>query len=184
MDVGSTFVKYLVSDEVGNVVLDEKVPFPKPFNEIEFIISRSEIDEVIKVIMKKAAALDCGCAFISVQMHGYILQYQTGEFSDYFSWRSGGGDTESAALKSIDFSVRGTSLKGNLPIAKLYRLKHELDGTQFYTLGSYIAYLLTGNNITHKTDACASGFYNADGSVAEKNFIKGLSLPNVCDNVE
>lgn len=53
----------------------------------------------------------------------------------------------------------GTSLKCNLPFVKLVFRNEE---GEFFTLGSYISWVLTGVNATHITDGCASGFYFAD----------------------
>ena len=73
----------------------------------------------------------------------------------------------------------GTSLKSNLPLAKLafQNLKGE-----FFTLGSYIAWLLTKNNATHITDACASGFFISD--TGESNCYAGdLKTPKAYKQV-
>lgn len=184
MDMGSTFVKYAVCDDRGGeFVLNGKIPFPEPFDAEHFIVNRGEIETAVKAVMSIAAESGCKRALISVQMHGYLLRYITGEVSDYFSWRGGGGDTESRELINIDFSLRGTKLKGNLPIARLYREKEVLAGAELFTLGSYVAYLLTGNNITHKTDACASGFFGIDGK-ADSATVPDLILPELADSVE
>ena len=184
MDVGSTFVKYAVCDDIsGEYVLSDKIPFPKPLDEEAFTVDRAEIETVVKAVMAVALENKCQKVFASVQMHGFLLRYKSGEISDYFSWRSGGCDLESEDLLSIDFASRGTKLKPNLPIAKLYKNREELDGVEFFTLGSYIAYILTGNNATHKTDACASGFYTVDGKTDSKT-IPGIILPKFMDEVE
>ncbi|MBE6680582.1 MAG: hypothetical protein E7598_08720 [Ruminococcaceae bacterium] len=184
MDVGSTFVKYAVCDDIsGEYVLSDKIPFPKPLDEEAFTVDRAEIETVVKAVMAVALENKCQKIFASVQMHGFLLRYKSGEISEYFSWRSGGGDLESRELLDIDFASRGTKLKPNLPIAKLYKNREELDGVEFFTLGSYIAYLLTGNNATHKTDACASGFYTVDGKTDSKT-IPGIILPEFMDEVE
>ena len=184
MDIGSTFVKYAVFDSLEDkYIISEKLPFPSPCSEDPFTVGRRQIETVVKAVMATAKENDCARVFISVQMHGFFIKYKSGEFSDYFSWRSGGGDLESEDLLSIDFSKRGTRLKANLPIAKLYRNKTELVGAEYFTLGSYIAYLLTGKNEAHKTDAYASGFYLLDGSKDEET-IPGLVLPTVHDEVD
>jgi|GEM_PF-320186 len=178
LDVGSTFVKYAVWDDVKTeYILSDKVTFPPPVCEVPFLVDRGRIDAVMRDVLEIALQSGCKQVFISVQMHGYLLQNAAGQWSDYFSWRSGGADTESEALTAIDFAARGTSLKGNLPIAKLYKERETLRGATFYTLGSYLAYLLTGQNATHKTDALASGFYAADTLAPDTKTVEGLTLP-------
>lgn len=184
LDVGSTFVKYAVcTDTQDAYVLQDKLPFPSPLTEEPFTVARAEIDTVIRAILAVGMENGCDSVWISVQMHGYLLRDRGGAFSDYFSWRSGGGDTESTALCAIDFSARGTRLKPNLPIAKLYPIRDALCGTELFTLGSYIAYLLTGNNIAHKTDICATGFFAADTLLPDTASFSGLVLPKVAETV-
>lgn len=184
MDIGSTFVKYAVFDSFEDkYIISEKLPFPSPCSEDPFTVDRCQIETVVKAVMATAIENDCARVFISVQMHGFFIKYKSGEISDYFSWRSGGGDIESDELLAIDFSKRGTRLKANLPIAKLYRNKAELFGAEYFTIGSYIVYLLTGKNATHKTDAFASGFYLFDGSKDEET-IPGIVLPTAHDEVD
>ena len=43
--------------------------------------------------------------------------------------------------------------------------------------------MLTGKNITHKTDACASGFFNSC-TLEKYDFFDNLVLPSVLDKVE
>ena len=184
MDVGSTFVKYAVCDDSdGEYVLNSKIPFPQPYIDEPFTVRRQEIENAVRLIMAVATDNKCKKVFISVQMHGFLLRYKTGEISDYFSWRSSGGDVKSKAMSAIDFASRGTRLKPNLPIAKLYKERKMLDGAEFFTLGSYIVHFLTGNNTTHKTDACASGFYTVEGT-EDNETVPGLLLPKFMDSVE
>ncbi|MBQ4150691.1 MAG: hypothetical protein IJC81_02675 [Clostridia bacterium] len=184
VDIGSTFVKYAVFDSDNDkYILSEKLPFPSPCSEEMFVVDRCQIETAVKVVMATAKENGCSRVFISVQMYGFFIKNKSGEISDYFSWRSGGGDVENEELLAIDFASRGTKLKPNLPIAKLYKNREELNGAEFFTLGSYITYLLTGNNATHKTDACASGFYGVDGMTDGKT-ISGIILPKFMEDVE
>lgn len=103
--------------------------------------------------------------------------------SEYVSWQDQSGDDSISALQTIDFSRRGTRLKKNLPLAKLYANRDTLAGAEFFTLGSYTAHLLTGKNMTHKTDACASGFFPLDDLRGDRETVPGLLLPTVSDTV-
>lgn len=184
MDIGSTFVKYAVYDTVEKQNLYiKKLPFPTACAPAatHFEVSRAEIDSLIFSIMDEAADKGCAKAFVSVQMHGYLLK-QDGDIGNYVSWQDQSGDPDKIAHLNIDFAARGTRAKRNSPIVKLYPKRDELAGAEFFTLGSYVSYLLTGKNMTHKTDACASGFFTTCG-VSDTETIKGLILPSVTDGV-
>lgn len=183
IDIGSTNIKYAVFDN-GMYLLNSRMPFPPPKSKEPYTVDRTLVDEAIIKLMDLATEHSCGEIYICTQMHGFLIKNSQGSMSDYFSWRSGGGDTESEALSEIDFASRGTKLKGNLPLARLYSERDKLQGCEFFTLGSYVSFLLTGNNITHKTDACASGFYSADGKKCDTKAIGGLLLPRVFSAVE
>ncbi|MBQ8837322.1 MAG: hypothetical protein IJ002_07450 [Clostridia bacterium] len=183
MDIGSTFVKYAVYDAVAKQCGDiKKVPFPSTViadGTVE--VSKDEIDSLILSVAKEACGAGCTKAFISVQMHGYLLK-QNGAFSNYVSWQDQSGDVEKILPLEIDFVARGTRAKKNLPIVKLYPKREELAGAELFTLGSYVSYILTGNNCTHKTDACACGFFTVD-CIPDTDTVKGLTLPKVTDGV-
>lgn len=161
IDVGSSFIKYgIFNDSTGKLIMTEQFPFPKPtLNDgIRFLVPAQDILEQIKAIFAKAQPYHCEKAFFSVQMHGYLLKDSFGTISDYVSWQDKSGDTTDARLHEINFQPLGTSLKNNLPLTKL--AFRDLEG-EFFTLGSYLAWALTGVNATHITDACPTGFYHA-----------------------
>lgn len=177
LDLGSTFIKYSYYDNdtrtnTGVFSLD----FPKPVIEGNgrYEVDRHMIDEAVLHIMNEAELNGCGAAFICVQMHGYLIKYQD-EFSNYISWKDTRGSTYSESMEHKDFFERGTAVKANLPYVSL-RMFDSLLGRDFFTLGSYIAYILTGNNVVHITDACASGLFNADTCAFDSPF-EGLGGP-------
>ena len=182
LDVGSTFIKYSFYDESSKTILQsDKYPFPD--SNVDdgklFSVSLLKLNKIIFDVFLRAKVNGCGKAFICVQMHGFVLRDTDGHFGDYISWRDNSGDTASTAIKAIDFNLMGTSLKNNLPLAKL--AFRNLEG-EFFTLGSYIAWLLTQNNATHITDACASGFFYAD--TGEYNQYAGsLKMPTACKSI-
>ncbi len=166
MDFGSTSVKYAVYDlSRDKTMLEDKCDFPPRLpnnNENITEISIDGIDVIIDRLAHLAKENQCDSIYTSVQMHGYILGSENG-FSNYVSWqdkRSLDGSFEIFPKEGIDFTVLGTAYKPNLPLISLYG--KELCGKEYYTLGSYIAYRLTGVNATHITDSAASGFYNAE----------------------
>ena len=182
IDLGSTFIKYGVYDELSKeFIIQSKIPFPEPVvNEGDrFLVSTDEIRNKIFEIFQTVEDYGCKKTYISVQMHGYMLKSADGEFTDYVSWRDKSGDVSQDIFKDIDFNKMGTSLKNNLPLVKIY--KKNIEG-EFFTLGSYVSYILTGNNATHITDACASGYYLVDsGNVNE--YTEGLIMPKVYKGV-
>ena len=177
IDVGSTFIKYSVYDEKEKaILLSDSIPFPSAeVNDgIRFLVSLSKIKESLCHIFQKSKPYCCGKAFFSVQMHGFILRYTDGSFSDYISWRDKSGNTADPRFGEIDFNLMGTSLKSNLPLVKLAFQNHE---GEFFTLGSYIAWWLTGNNTTHISDACASGFFFSETGRCN-TYAKNLKMPS------
>lgn len=184
VDFGSTFVKCLVYRSDSEEVYSKKLPFPKANREsdTEFVVLEKDINNLVNSVVAMGVEYGCENLFISVQMHGYLLRNANGTMTDYISWKDKSGDITCVERENIDFNARGTSLKANLPFVKLYKYRDKLQGAEFYTLGSYIAYLLTGNNITHKTDACASGFYNAQSLDAQR--LGGIKLPIALHAVE
>ena len=182
IDFGSTFVKYRIICN-GAIVFRDKLPFPEPCicEGARFEVAVQQIDTLIRTIFQRVKSYAADSCFIAVQMHGYILKNNDGSFSNYVSWKDQTGDMESPLVKEKDFSQNGTSLKTNLPAVKLASKVWKGNCT-FFTLGSYIAYKLTGRNITHKTDACASGFYNAE-TLEPLTAIANLRLPEATHRV-
>ncbi len=182
IDVGSTFIKFGVYDKTTKTMCCEgKLPFPEPSlsQGKRFVVPLAKIRERILEIFEQAKAFGITSAFLSVQMHGFVLQDEDGKFGDYISWRDKTAELPREGLSNVDFDQMGTALKENLPLAKLAFC--DLRGT-FFTLGSYLSWLLTGNNATHTTDACASGFFFAD-SGKPNEFSGKLQMPRVFTEV-
>ena len=184
IDVGSTFVKYFICDDRSiNILFSNKIQFPPAVLETEILyeVSVNDIKKMILSIMETAKKYNCRNCFISVQMHGYILKNSRENFSNYVSWKDKRGDISDACFENIDFNSNGTSLKCNLPFVKLHNAGVK-EKTEFFTLGSYISYLLAGVNSTHKTDGCASGFFNVESLKPIE--IENLILPKVTSYVD
>ena len=175
VDIGSTFIKYAVQGEGAQTF--KRVPFPerKATGDEHYFVDRAAIEHVLGDIIAEGESAGCERAFFSVQMHGFLWRRADGTISDYVSWRDKSGRTDGDGLRDIDFSLRGTALKKNLPLCKSHLWK---DGVEFFTLGSFIAYLLTGVNATHISDACASGFFDAEtGKVLS---LSDMKMPKAC----
>lgn len=176
-DFGSTFVKYFFYSPDGEATEERALPFPAPAvnDGRRYEVSRAAIDEILSAVLRDAAAAGCDTALFCVQMHGYFRRTADG-FSDYVSWKDTRGDENDSRVASFDFSPNGTRRKPNLPAVGMCSFPE--DPCEFYTFGSYLAYRLTGHNITHLTDACASGFFAAeDGRVTFS--LPGVTLPAV-----
>lgn len=185
LDIGSTFIKYFIYNTLKKeTICSGREPFPAPCVSCEdkYEVPSAKIKNIIINIFHTAVSHNCKKAFISVQMHGYLLKDASGSFSNYISWRDRRGIITDPRLSGIDFQKHGTALKKNLPAASLCTYKKDLYGTEFFTLGSYISYILTGVNKTHITDACASGFFDAV-TLDKENIFKGLILPDASDEI-
>ena len=178
MDFGSTFVKSFVCED-EKLIWTQSIPFPSPCINCDerYEVPLSDIDRLLDDLLLRAAAYSPHSCMISVQMHGYVLRDSEGHFSNYISWRDRRGDVTLPAARRYDFTQNGTSLKANLPALKLLADCSAENG-EFYTLGSYIAYRLTGNNATHITDALASGLFHAR-TLAPLPLPYSLTLPTV-----
>jgi len=177
LDFGSSFIKYSFYDNAARTNTDVfSLNFPKPVTDADgrYEVDHRMIDEVLWRIMKDAESNGCVAAFICVQMHGYLIKYED-KFSNYISWKDKRGHAYLNSIDRNDLFDNGTVLKANLPRVSL-RTYPSLAGREFFTLGSYIAYLLTGNNVTHITDACASGLFNVDTCTSD-NLFEGLAVP-------
>ena len=129
--------------------------------------------------LEKTKSYSPSIAVFSMQMHGYVVKLPNGTFSEYVSWRDRSGDINQEKFANVNFNEFGLTLTNNLPVTKLNCEEEE----EFFTLGSYLSYLLTGNNATHITDAFASGFYySPSGRVS--HFAKDMVMPSVCKGIE
>lgn len=170
IDIGSTNIKWKDTKD-GKV---RTTPFPAPIKSGE---GRFEVPA--EEILERVRSLVCGAAraFVSVQMHGYVLMKRGQAVTDYVSWRDERGKDLSPAFALT--KEYGVDIKPNLPRLSLQAQTTEFD--EFCTLGSYLAYRLTGNNSTHITDAAPSGFYNV--CKREKDAVP-FRLPNERYKVE
>lgn len=185
VDVGSTNVKYRSVDDPGGVMAGSE-PFPKPCvnDGICYEVKLSDINEVLHRIVGKSTY---SRIFISTQMHGYVLKKGDKFITEYISWRDKRG--ENLCKNYVLPPESGESVKPNLPLLSA-RVTLEKLGVEcgedltFFTLGSYISYLLTGVNATHITDAAASGFFNAVTRKKGEWVDFDMRLPEVCYEVK
>lgn len=181
IDVGSTFIKYSVYDREKGILLFDKIPFPTPIinDGVRFVVSREEFCSIVLQVFDKVKEYNPSVALFSMQMHGYVTKMKYGSFSEYVSWRDKSGNINQEKFANANFNEFGLTLTNNLPVTKINGDNEQ----EFYTLGSYLAYILTGNNATHITDAFASGFYySPSGKV--NSFAGDMIMPTVYNEVE
>lgn len=168
IDVGSTDIKFRTDGEKES----RKVPFPMTRAQEPFFEADAEqiFQTIADIIARSPSAENI---LLSVQMHGYILRMRQGGDSAYVSWRDSRAREMFAAgeYERTLLPMSGTSYKANLaPVSLQYRQQAEgldlSDILEFYTLGSYLAFRLTGRNVTHITDAAATGFFDVHGKSA------------------
>lgn len=182
IDVGSTSVKWTETNgdavgAVGRRPFPSRLPLPAPYVEM----NPEEIARIITEIVDGSAAER---VYLSTQMHGWLLADKSGKLlTNYISWQDGRGGL---VPFPIALSARhGVGVKPNLPRAGVYAMRTLFPAVAaqakiFYTLGSYLVWLLTGENATHITDAAASGYYDA---VTCRPDECELSLPHACDRL-
>ena len=183
IDVGSTFVKYAVRDG-DKTAFEGKLAFPCAVMDCggRYEVSVSDIDEMIDRIFAESEHFCVKRCFIGVQMHGFVLRYNDGAFGNYISWKDKLDALSDSELDcGVDLYRNGTGAKLNLALFKLMRGGGR-GACEFFTLGSYIAWRLTGQNVTHKTDACASGLYDAK-TLRRVNMFPDMSVPRVTHKV-
>ena len=189
MDVGSTNIKWCLCDtETGGLSARKRIAFPQRLPEggkYIFEVDAEAVWSCTEGILEEATRrCPLEGILLSVQMHGYLLADDRFHFlTPYRSWRD-----RRALLKAGEESYyerfrreyprsvppeSGSSCKPNLSVCSLYadsflhpalaeRARH------YFTLGSYLIFRMTGHNVTHLTDAAASGFYLAQtGQVNE-----------------
>jgi sugar (pentulose or hexulose) kinase len=196
IDFGSTSIKWALYDNEHRIKSDvSSIPFPKPLSYPSpiFEVSADEIVQLVLKIIRSGSPVDH--IYISVQMHGYLLARDGKLLTPYISWQDQRSQLYMNGRRLFDqFPMRlppvsGSTIRPNSPICSLFTMNHlEPDllsqATEFYTLGSYLAYQLTGVNATHITDAAASGMYNKEDGSPQFNMYPFLRLPQATLKVE
>ncbi len=149
IDVGSTNIKFQCNGEAGSVLF----PAPKRYDGLFYEVDREKLFAEVEQIVDRFCAER---VFFSVQMHGYLLARGGRFVTDYVSWRDKRGEGQTPAFSLTP--EYGVHIKPNLPRLSLQTYKETAD--EFFTLGSYLVYRLTGVNASHITDLAPSGFYN------------------------
>lgn len=167
IDIGSTKIKYALFEN-GRRTSEGSLPFPPPVRAEGYFyeVSAPAVAAAVKAVIRAFPSAEN--VLFSVQMHGHVLSVRK---DIYVSWRDkrsldGGLYEKLKMIYGEAFSPEsGTVSKPNLAV---YGMLADLAGGaevsgEFYSLGSYIVSELTGRNVSHATDLCATGFFLADG---------------------
>ncbi|WP_165452814.1 FGGY family carbohydrate kinase [Paenibacillus thalictri] len=197
IDLGSTSIKFAIFDKENKIKSTvSSFPFPNPLSNPSplFEVNAEDIVQPILKMIESVSPVDR--IYISTQMHGYLLGTRDGKLlTPYISWQDQRSTLHMNGHRLLDqFPVRlppisGSTIRPNSPTCSLFAMSHidpELfsQATEFYTLGSYLAYHLTGVNATHITDAAASGMYNKEDGSPQFNIYPFLRTPQATLKVE
>lgn len=198
IDIGSTFVKAAVFSVTDGATMSEKM-YPcfkriQSENPNEFEISADEIfNTVEEIILNVSKEYPLTGVFLATQMHGFIYSVK-GKKDTYVSWQdsrstdllpSGKNSMEelSTLISKNILSTMGVPLKPSLGLCNLYALLKKQpslakNGT-LYTLGSYLIHRLTGNNITHISNAAPLGIVNITEGCINPQIMTEIGLDHV-----
>lgn len=174
IDIGSTSIKWSEQDNSG-ITKTLKANFPASVTKTDsmFEVDQKEIFAIVKNIIDSSNAKR---VLFSVQMHGYLLADRDNRFiTNYISWRDRRCVNSKDILSKVNIKKQtGSGLKVNLPLVSIlyiHKTQPELIKIAkiFFTLGSYIGYMLTGENSSHITDIAPTGMYNIIDKKYENN---------------
>jgi sugar (pentulose or hexulose) kinase len=198
IDIGSSYIKAgVISTDRGVMLQQTNYPSLTKLSHADPLIYEIDADElyhIIEEIIKATAdSFSLGGIIFSTQMHGFI--YQTKSRPDrYISWqdsRCTAQDEQGVSpldkvkklITKEDSETLGVQIKPSLGMCNLYALLHNADapaadGTLF-TLGSYLIWRLTGNNICHITNAAPLGLVNVPEKSWNKTVINALDFARI-----
>ena len=170
VDIGSSNIKWRFLGEDGSI------PFPKPIRE-DFPYFEVDCEQIVAIVKKIIDENNPSRVFISVQMHGYVLLDGDKAVTPYISWRDQRGKD-----LTPDFNLTaeyGVHLKPQLARRSVQTFRGKFD--KLCSLGSFVAYRLTGENISHITDVFALGYYNV---CKKSQDVYPFSLPQATYSVQ
>lgn len=208
VDLGSSFIKAVLMDlEQGQLVEQNKMATPEKDpheNSNYFEISAKKIVEIVKHLVDGYTEKysDIEGLIISTQMHGFVYSVPEKE-DNYISWQDmrcmnkmpGKEKTYlqwmEEKITPKDMEDHGVYLKPSLGICNLYTLLEEnkelrRDG-KLYTLGSYVIYALTGENVCHISNAAPLGLADVahhcwNTKIINMFHLENVKLPRLAEN--
>lgn len=198
IDIGSTFIKSALLDTDTCTILEQnKIPTPERLKREDshyFEINAEQILELVKMKIHKFTLnyKNCKGVIFSTQMHGFI--YSSGEYKNtYVSWqdtrclkkRKNIEQTYIEYLQELltkeEMKNCGVYIKPSLGLCNLYSILNDSvgDDGSLYTLGSYLIYKLTGNNICHITNAAPLGLTDVSRGIWNTDVIHKVGFQNM-----
>ena len=201
VDIGSSFVKAALFDVSSPAVLEhikEAAPCKLPNdNPNKFEVKANLYVEIVTKILKDLSAKynDLQGLILSTQMHGFVYEKQIDDDPLYISWQDQRcidlmPDSQLSFLdylKSIISPEKmescGVYLKPSMGFCNLYAMLKadpsiKRDG-RLYTLGSYISYKLTGNNVCHRQNAAPLGLVNIAENKWNYELLELAGIPEI-----
>lgn len=207
IDMGSSFTKAILLDlEQGTVLAHESYPSPERLpsdNPLVFEISAQILTQNVRDLVDRYTKLysDIQGIVISTQMHGFV--YTSGQEDRYVSWQDMRctdpmpGTKESyldiltGQISRDDMVDNGVYLKPSLGMCNLYTLLQQNPALpqngRLYTLGSYVIWNLTGNNVCHISNAAPLGLADVqhhcwDETMLMRLGFDGMELPRLAES--
>jgi len=180
LDCGASFLKGALMED-GKILRQEQWPTPAVMGDdilksrqVEKLVSR-----VFDIISDLSEGVDEAVLAIANEMHGFLLARNDGSlYTDYISWQKEFGRIEVDGESSVGLlgqknfqkavCVTGMPLRSGLPSSNLLYLKRTgilqiEERLQFFTLGDYLLYRLSGKvPVCHPTNAAATGLYDLE----------------------
>ncbi len=191
IDLGSTNIKAAVIDPTSQAILAQKrlptqyLPSRGPFFcEVDPYRLFTQVETLLANFLSQFP--EVGSLRLSTQMHGFLFATPEGRpLTPYISWRDNRCLRVCHGISDLDLlrqrltpkhlKPTGVPLKAGLAMCNAFSLLRQADdpipsGSLFCTLGSYVLLRLGGRNITHITNAAATGFVN----LLEQNWSSAL----------
>jgi len=214
IDLGSTFIKSAVLDTEGfTITRHPSFPMPPRLEDTgeRFEVSAEQIFSITKQILDRSVdqyGEQIMGILLSTQMHGFVLADGQGNpLTPYVSWQDercleeipdSDGVTYLQHLETLiskdEMEKTGVYLKAPLALCNLYTmiqkgLPANTEETHFCTLGSYLIFRLTGQNVCHLTNAAPTGFANIvqvewEQSLIDKIGCQAFAFPELRDRMD
>ncbi|MBP1932159.1 sedoheptulokinase [Ammoniphilus resinae] len=215
VDLGSTFIKSAILDIEGlTITRHPSFPMPQRLEDTgrRFEVSAEQIYSITKQIIDRSIEQygeEIGGILFSTQMHGFVLADNRGKpLTPYVSWQDErcleevpgrAGVSYLQHLETLisrdEMEETGVYLKAPLALCNLYTMIQQglpptdSGKTHFCTLGSYLIFRLTGQNVSHLTNAAPTGLANVvqvewEQSLIRKIGCEAFEFPKLRDSLD
>lgn len=201
IDCGASFIKGARFENNICIAQIEEIA-PNVNDPLNLNIGMTHIENIVEIVKRiiNSLARDDKELYLAVsnEMHGFLLTDTNGNLiTDYISWQHEYGHENINGVSSYellknndslknDIFHSGMKLRGGLPSVNLYYLfrKGYLNNSakmNFYTLGDYLLYALSGKSVPcHVTNAAATGLFDMINGIWNLNLIKFVSEERIC----